>query len=240
MKDKLNLKRGVIYETIISTYSPDDTPNSAPIGIKYLGEGRVQARIYKGSQTLNNILSRRCAVANLTSDPILFYLTALKRGKHPPVEYSKSENVDAPRIREVDGHIELELVDSRQGSEYATLNFKVKAIYLAPGISRIYCRAPHALVEATIHATRIKMLLAKNRFREAERLIRLVNHYKDVIERVSPKTEYATAIREIEKKIGEWRKGRGLGQDPCKTTCMSNRYERGSWQSRRKSRSSHR
>lgn len=236
----MNLKRGVIYETILSTYNPDGTPNCAPIGIKYLGDGKVQARIYKGSQTLSNIFSRKCAVANLTSNPILFYVTAIKICKPPPVEYYKAKHVDAPRIRAADGYIELELMDSRRGLDYVTLNFKIKATYPTHCMSNIYCRASHGLVEATIHATRIKMLLAKNKVKEAERLIRLVNHYKDVIERVSPKTEYATAIREIEKRIGDWRKCRGLSQDPIKTTRVSHRYERGSWQSRRKSRSSHR
>ncbi|MBS7625668.1 DUF447 family protein [Candidatus Bathyarchaeota archaeon] len=167
MKDKSNLKRGVIYETILSTYNPDNTPNCAPIGIKYLGDGRVQARIYKGSQTLNNILFRKCAVANITSDPILFYVTALKTRKPPPVKYCKAEHVDAPRIRAADGYIELELMDSRRGLDYTTLNFKIKATYPDHGIPNIYCRASHGLVEAAIHATRIKMLLANNKVREA-------------------------------------------------------------------------
>ncbi|MGQ9543716.1 MAG: DUF447 domain-containing protein [Candidatus Bathyarchaeia archaeon] len=240
MKGKVKLREGIIYEAILSTYNPDNTPNSAPIGIKYVGEDRIQAKLYRGSNTLNNILSRRCAVANLTCDPILFYNTALKIGGYSHADYSKARHVDAPKMRMAEGYIELELVNSIRRVNSILLEFKIKAAKWRRTVPNLYCRAFNALVEATIHATRIKTLLTQNKRREAERLTRLVNHYKDVIERVSSRTEYAAAIKEIERRIGEWRRGQGLSQNPLKTTYMPHRHEWRLRQSRRKPRSSHR
>lgn len=73
------MRRGEIYEIILSTYNKDKRPNAAPMGIKFAGKKTISIQFYKGSQTLNNVLTRRCAVANLTHDPLQFYMMAFKR-----------------------------------------------------------------------------------------------------------------------------------------------------------------
>lgn len=206
VKSRISLRRGEIYEIILSTYNKDKRPNAAPMGIKFLGNNTISIQFYKGSQTLDNVLTRRCAVANLTHNPLLFYITTLKRKDSLPSRlFSKAKSVDAPSLKRADGNIEMRLTRSISRRGRVLVQFKIVQISLGPAPSLLYSRGVPALIESTIHATRIRRYLAEGKKEKAARLIQLVNHYKDVIERVCPDSDYARAIRELQSEIDEWK-----------------------------------
>jgi hypothetical protein len=225
-----------IYEVILSTYNEDGTPEAAPMGFRFVTRRSVQVRFYEGSRTLMNVLERGSAVANLTCDACLFYRTAFKKeGGLPRSYFSKSLYVDAPLLRRAEGYIELRLKKSRRVRGGVLAEFRVRGIHWRGAAPMIYSRGPHALIEATIHATRIRRFLNdKRRVREVERLTQLVNHYKAVIERVCPDSEYEKAIRELQSRIRRWKSVQSICEDTFQTPLLSDRHERAARQGGRK------
>ena len=201
MKRSSEFRIGEIYETILSTYNDDGRPNAAPVGIAFINRKKIRAQLYKGSRTLTNILSKRCAVANLTSDPILFYKTAFKGETKPPnFHFSKARTVNAPLLKDAGGYLELSLIRSIPEKEKVNMEFSIRRFSCGQPI-RLYSRAAHALLEATVHATRVREYLSRGKRGKAAPLIRMINHYKDVIGRVSPDSDYARAIKELQSNI---------------------------------------
>ncbi|MBS7623817.1 DUF447 family protein, partial [Candidatus Bathyarchaeota archaeon] len=204
-----------IYEVILSTFNDDGTPDAAPMGIRFLTRRSVQVRFYQGSRTLRNVLERGCAVANLTCDANLFYRTAFKeKGGLPRSYFSRPPHVDAPLLRSADGYIELMLRRIGRVRHGVLAEFRVGGIHRKDEAPIIYSRGPHALIEATIHATRIREFLNdKRRVEEVKRLTQLINHYKGVIERVCPDSEYEKAIRELRSRIRGWKSVQSTCED---------------------------
>lgn len=201
------------YEIILSTYNDDGSPNAAPMGIRFTTRNLIHARLFRGSRTLRNILARRSAVANLTSDACLLYRTAFKRrGDLPSRYFLRSRLVNAPVLKSAEGYIEMELTHDAKNRDSVLAEFRVRRVCWRHVTPAPYSRGAHALIEATIHATRIQEFLPDRKKRiEVERLIQLVNHYKDVIERVSPDSDYARAIRELLSRIRRWKSSQGIG-----------------------------
>ncbi len=214
MRRRLIPKMGETYEIVLSTYNNDGSPNAAPMGIRFVGEKRIQVNLFRGSSTLNNVLTRRCAVANLTSDPVLFYrLTFKRKGWLEDCTFLRAKLVNAPLLKDSDAHIEMNLIRGIPSRDTVLAEFRVKRVqwnYVAP---LFYSRGAHALIEATIHATRIRQFLNEGRRREAAKLSRLINHYKDVIERVCPDSDYARTIRELQAKVKAWKRGQRIRQN---------------------------
>ena len=55
------MSNDVIYEGVVSTVNEQGQPNVAPLGVRYLPDGRVLLMPFKPSTTLNNILATRHA-----------------------------------------------------------------------------------------------------------------------------------------------------------------------------------
>ena len=69
---KIGMFKGQQYETIISTANCDGKLNASPIGILCRGNDKVMCRIFKGSTTLENIISQKEFIVNITQNPELF------------------------------------------------------------------------------------------------------------------------------------------------------------------------
>ena len=92
----IGMKKGKQYETIVSTINNDNTKNAAPIGMICSGNDTVICRIFKGSHTLNNILSQKKFIINITQDPELFMLSTIGNlSEHHFNEDNSIKNVDA-------------------------------------------------------------------------------------------------------------------------------------------------
>lgn len=55
----IGMEKGKQYETIVSTVNCENVNNAAPIGMICSGKDKVVCRIFKGSHTLDNILSQK-------------------------------------------------------------------------------------------------------------------------------------------------------------------------------------
>jgi len=207
----LGFIKNMQFEAIVSTYGEDSLPNAAPMGVMIKSMHRLIIKPYTISQTYSNLLLRRYAVVNLTSDPMIFYRTAFKDAnpdnKVPLEWFERSSLVDAPKLKNVNMSIEVKIIkveDIKNGR--AKVLCKVEKI--DPVISvypKVYCRAPFAVIESIIHATRIKVFLSTKEKKIADELIELIKHYDALVKRVAPNSVYLQIISDILLRIEAWK-----------------------------------
>jgi len=207
----LGFSKGVITETIVTTYNWDGLPNAAPMGAIMENEQRILIRPYTSSLTYRNLKSKKCAVINITSDPEVFYRTAFKeanpQGKVPKEWFEKAETIDAPRLQIADALIEISveaIVPMSIGRNKAVGSVKlIKARSLLP---QVYCRALFATVEAIIHATRVKVFSAgdEEEKKQALKLLETIGICRDVVHHVAPNSRYSEIMTNLSKMLDSW------------------------------------
>jgi hypothetical protein len=206
----LNVINGCVYEVIISTYGLSKRPNAAPMGLKFSDSDKFQFEMYKGSKTLQNLIEHKCGVANITYDAEVFYYTALKEENPKKVlskiTFQKSHKVKAPLIKEANFNLEF-LVEAIEETKKETI-IKCRIIHIEKNDVKIlpYTRALFATIESIIHATRIKAFVSEGEYEKADELLGLVNHYKNLIKRVSPNSMYSKIMQNLIKQCEKWRK----------------------------------
>jgi len=160
----------------------------------------VAIRPYTDTATYRNLLRTGCATINFSSDPLLYYFSALKFLKAECLKgmFKRSEAVDSPELRKADAVLSVDVERIRgEGKKRALFECSVLSIR-GPKVKSVepYSRAPHALMECIIHATRIKPY-AESDLNEAKRLLSLIEHHRSVISRVARYSTYAQAADEI-------------------------------------------
>ncbi len=207
---ELNLINGCIYEVIISTYGLREKPNAAPMGLKFSDPDKFQLKMYKGSKTLQNLRENKCGVVNITYDPEVFYYTALKEEEPEKVlskiTFQKSHKVKAPLIKEANFNLEF-LVEAINETKTETI-FECIIIHIEKNNVKTipYTRSLFATIESIIHATRIKAFVSEGEYEKADELLDLVNHYKNLIKRVSPNSIYSKIMQDLTNQCKKWRK----------------------------------
>ena len=159
-----------IIETVVTTLNPDGSVNCGAMGVEW-GETRIVIKPYRGTRTLRNLHATGTAVVNLTDDILLFSQAALG-DPHPPTHPAASVDGavldDACSWREVRvetiddsaqrARVSTAVVDGGTGREFLGLN-----------------RARHAVLEASILASRVRMLDAEDIRAELDRLQVLID-----------------------------------------------------------------
>lgn len=182
-----------ILETVVTTINVDGSVNCAAMGVEW-GEQRIVIKPYRRTRTLHNLRATGAAVVNLTDDILLFSQAALG-DPHPPTHPAASvegavlddacswrevrvEAIDdsSPRAR-----VSTLVVDSGAGREFLGLN-----------------RARHAVVEASILASRASLVPADDIRAELRRLQVLVDKTAGPREREA--MEYVT--RHVRTVVG--------------------------------------
>jgi len=209
--NQLGLAKDHVYEMILSTYDAGGKSTAAPMGVIPKSSRRFIIRIFKRTQTFKNLQRLRCGVANLTNDPEIFYKTTFKQAsgsRSLPVRwFEKARAVKAPRLRSADANIEFKIEKIEDLDELRSrVTCKVEHIEFRRTLPAGYCRGVFAAIECIIHATRIQQYLSESRFEHAEKLIALVNYYKDLAVRVSPGSKYVSIIRRVCSQIDRWRR----------------------------------
>jgi len=185
----------------VCTWNPDNTPNAAPMGITPMRGTRISIRPYIDTSTYRNILRTGCATVNFCSDPLLYYYSALKFLKVDRLKgmFKRSDAVDSPELKKADAVLSVS-VDRviGEGEKRVLFECKIISVYTHRAKKEVepYSRAPHALMECIIHATRIRPY-AESNLNEARRLLDLIEHHRSVISRVSKHSVYAQAAEEI-------------------------------------------
>ena len=170
-QDSVRLRdAALIVETVVTTINPDGSVNCGAMGVEW-GEERIVIKPYRGTRTLRNLRATGVAVVNLTDDVLLFSQAALG-DPHPPTHAATSiEGAvldDACSWREV----RVEAIDD--GAERAV----VTTVVVTGGTGREFLglnRARHAVLEASILASRARVLAADDIRSELCRLQPLVD-----------------------------------------------------------------
>jgi hypothetical protein len=174
----------VILETIVTTLDPAGEPRFAAMGVVW-GEETITIRPYLGTRTYRNLVAAREAVVNVTDDVLLFAKSALT---HEPLPCRPARHVrgvvlgDACRWREV--AVEAVVVPEATGPGARRADVVTRVV--AGGEGRPFaglCRAKHAVVEASILASRSRLVPRAEIERELDRLDVLVGKTGDRAER---------------------------------------------------------
>ena len=192
----VGMEKGRQYETIITTISIKGKRNAAPIGV--ICTGKDICRIFKGSTTLENIISQKEFTVNITENPQLFTLSTID---NLPENYFDENN----SIKNIESYFKCEVTDLieavkrsdpiKSNSKAIVIKAKVTSLVINKNIKAIN-RAMGLLIETLVNFTRIDMVGDEQkeyylgRFREAKR----------VINKVGSKEEQK-AIHEIKKEL---------------------------------------
>jgi hypothetical protein len=183
-----------IIETVVTTINPDGTVNCGVMGVEW-GEERIVIKPYRGTRTLRNLRATGAAVVNVTDDILLFSQAALG-DPHPPTRPAPTVEGavldDACSWREV----RVEAIDD--GAQRA----RVSTAVVGAGTGREFLgfnRARHAVLEASILASRAGLLAAEDLHAELRRLQVLVDKTAGPREREA--MEYVA--RHVRAAVGE-------------------------------------
>ena len=197
---KIGMEKGHQYETIITTADIDGNLNAAPIGVLCRGSDKVMCRIFKGIRTLDNIISQREFVVNITHDPLLFTWSLLDNLMEEDFNEDKS-------IKNVDCYFKCEVTDLKEAVKQSDpIRKKSEAIVIKADVCELvinnpvnaYNRAFGYVVESLANYSKLDLVGDEKRkyyldsFREAYRVVRKVGSKMD-----------KKAMENIKKKINE-------------------------------------
>ena len=155
----------MIVETVTTTINPDGTVNCAAMGVEW-GDEAIVIKPYRSTRTLRNLQRSGAAVVNLTDDILLFTQAALD-DPHPPTRPAAVVEgavlVDACSWREV----AVDAIDATGPRA------RVATRVVGRGTAREFVgfnRACHAVLEASILASRVRRLPADEIHAELKRL----------------------------------------------------------------------
>jgi hypothetical protein len=206
----LGFSKDVFSETIVSTYNPDGSINSAPMGLKMKDNQHLFMNIFNTSSTCRNLKLKKHAVVNLTSNIEIFYKSAFKEanidGKIPTQWFARAAVVEAPKLSSSDGSIEVSIDSMSDDGERTEFSCKVKSISAIRRYPQVYCRAMPLTLEAITHATRVKVFMkASKKQNEVSELIETIKKYAHIVERVAPNSEYTAVLADLLNRIDSWR-----------------------------------
>jgi uncharacterized protein len=164
------LPEAAIVETVTTTINPDGTVNCAAMGVEW-GDETIVIKPYRSTRTLRNLRATRAAVVNLTDDILLFTQAALGDPQPPTRPTAMIDGAvlaDACSWREV----AVEAIDA------SGPRARVTTRVVARGVGREFLgfsRARHAVLEASIVASRARRLPSAEIRAELERLQVLVD-----------------------------------------------------------------
>jgi hypothetical protein len=154
----------LILETVVTTINPDGTVNCGAMGVEW-GDERIVIKPFRGTRTLRNLRATGEAVVNITDDVLLFSQAALG-DPHPPT--AGAVLADACSWREV----RVEAIDDDPQRP------RVTTVIFGGGRGREFLgfnRACHAVLEASILASRAHLLDGEEIRAELQRLQVLVD-----------------------------------------------------------------
>src|SRR6187401_1849682 len=143
----------VIVETIVTTVAGDGTVNCAPMGVER-GEDALVLKPFVETVTHRNVVATGAAVVNLIDDVRVFVHAAIANPQYPTVPATAVRGVvlaDCCSWREV----ALRSIDStppRSRIDMAVMHHGKRREFIG------FNRARHAVLEATIYATRLHLL----------------------------------------------------------------------------------
>ncbi len=158
----LGMKKGLLYETIITTQNGYGIPNAAPIGVICKNKNEIVLNLFEGTHTLKNIKNNSKFVVNILKDPLIFVgcttgdLSSDYFKKYGDDFYIK--NTDAFFTANVTNVKEIEKEDNIRKSKMSIIKAKVDDIIIKKDGVEPLNRAIFAIIESLVYLTRIKMV----------------------------------------------------------------------------------
>lgn len=183
----IGMFKGQQYETIISTVDSNGNLNAAPIGILCRGKDKVMCRIFKGSHTLENIISQKEFIVNITQNPELFTWSLLDNLEITDFNEDKS-------IKNVDCYFKCEVTSIKEAVKQSDpIKNKGEANVIKADVveliinnpTKAYNRAFSYVIECLANFSRIDIVDDEKRkyyidsFKEAYRVVKKVGSKKD-------------------------------------------------------------
>jgi hypothetical protein len=151
----------MIVETIVTTIDGSGRVNCAPMGVEW-AETTVVLKPFLDTATYRNVVARRAAVVNLVDDVRVFAMAAISNPAWPT---TAAAVVPGVRLADCCSWRELRV----RTVEATPPRSRIEADVVHRGTHREFIgfnRAAHAVLEATIYATRLHLLARE--FVEAE------------------------------------------------------------------------
>jgi len=185
---QLGMKKNWLYEIVISSID-NNVPHTAPFGVKTTDFKLVSIEMYKGSNTLRNVLKSKEFVINTVSDPTVFYHALYVREK---INFGFAKMIIAPVLTDSPASIEVRLKNTVNREQSYMIEAEVVYIHIR-NTSELINRAKSLVLESLILATRIPYLPEG----KPEELLR--ENYR-VIKKVAPGSKYELVMKELLKK----------------------------------------
>ncbi|MBS3905624.1 MAG: DUF447 family protein [Syntrophaceae bacterium] len=187
---ELGMKKDWLYEVVLSSFDKN-TPHAAPFGVKTTDFNLVTIEMYKGSNTLKNILTYKEFVLNTIDDPVIFYQALYDREK---INFGLAKMINAPVLTDSPASIEVRLVNSIDLGQCFMIDAAVVYVHIRHR-SELINRAKGLVFESLIMATRMPHLAE----RKPEELLR--ENYR-IIKKVAPGSKYEWVMQELLNKCG--------------------------------------
>ena len=184
---KISMFKGQQYETIITTINDDGSLNAAPIGILCRGKDKVMCRIFKGSHTLENIISQKEFIVNICENPELFTWSLLDN-------LEKDDFSEDQSIKNVDAYFKCKVTSIKEAVKQSDpVKKKSEANVIKADVCKLIIRNPvkaynrsfSYVVECLANFSRIDIVDDEKRkyyldsFKEARRVVKKVGSKKD-------------------------------------------------------------
>ena len=184
---KIGMFKGQQYETIITTRDNEGNLNAAPIGVICRGNDKVMCRIFKGITTLENIISQKEFVVNISQDPLLFTWSLLDN-------LEKKDFSQDISIKGIDCYFKCKVTDLKEAVKQSDpIRKKSEAIVIKADVTeliinkpvKVYNRSFGYVLESLVHMSRIDIADERQRndylarLKEAYRVVKKVGSKKD-------------------------------------------------------------
>ena len=186
----VGMENGQHYESIISSQNKDLKPNAAPIGIICKNKNEIMCRIFKNSNTLNNIHTQKEFIVNITHDPLYFTLSTIGNLNEDYFNFDDGraylKNTEAYLKCSVKSiKYAIKTNDPIRKAEIGIINAEVTKIVKNDKCVKAPNRSFYSLIESLVNFTRID-LVDKNqqeyyigRLQESHRVINKVGNKKE-------------------------------------------------------------
>ena len=184
---KISMFKGQQYETIITTINDDGSLNAAPIGILCRGKDKVMCRIFKGSHTLENIISQKEFIVNICENPELFTWSLLDN-------LEKDDFSEDQSMKNVDAYFKCKVTSIKEAVKQSDpVKKKSEANVIKADVCKLIIRNPvkaynrsfSYVVECLTNFSRIDIVDDEKRkyyldsFKEARRVVKKVGSKQD-------------------------------------------------------------
>ena len=194
----VGMRKGMLYETIITTINHDKTPNAAPIGVICKDKDKVVVYLHEGSRTVLNIKNNGIFIVNILKDPQVFVdSTTGDLNSDYFTEYNGNyciKNADAFFLVKVKDLKDVERKDQFGISKTSIVQADVEEIVINTECVEPLNRAIYGVVEALVYLTRKNMVSG-----ETEKLYNLrMKEISRIVNKVGAK-EHKQAIKKVLK-----------------------------------------